>query len=255
MMRSARALAAVLLALGALGALGALASGCAGTETGNPYTAALTYGARSSDPAAVGIDPSGGAPVIVESVWMSVAELHLDEFGGCALPSGPPSDGPRVVELVSPGEPVRPALASGAYCGARVVTGLATAPLPGGAPPELAGATLVLSGRVGATPFVASVDMPRTLTLLTDAGAFLLDGDHPALVLALDVAPLLSGIDLASIAPDATGTIHVDSGHTPALAATLDAATPAALGLFHDDDADGHVSDAEALHPLAHGAH
>lgn len=232
-----------------------MVAGCIGTETGNPYTAALTYSARSSDPAVVGLAPGSGATVVVDSVWVSVTELHLDAHGGCAMPAAPSSDGPRVVELVSPGEPARFAVTPGAYCGMRLMTDTASVALPPGAPPELAGATFVVTGRTGASPFVAVVGMPRTLTLATSAGAFLLDGDRPALGLALDVVPLLSGIDLASVSPDATGTIHVDAGHTPALAAALDAATCPALGLFHDDDADGHVSDAEAVHPLANGAH
>jgi len=63
--------------LGAVGAVVLLGTGC-GTETGNPegYAVELGYNARTSQPEAVGFEPT--SRVQVDAVWLRLADAHLE---------------------------------------------------------------------------------------------------------------------------------------------------------------------------------
>jgi hypothetical protein len=116
------------------------------------------------------------------------------------------------------------------------------APLPEGAPADLANATVVLTG--------TRADGVR-LTLVTDRtrAVPLKDGDAPIAlpeagagwIVAYDLAAWFEGLDLASATLEGDGTLRIDRDTNAALHDAFEARLSAAVTLHEDRDGDGEI--------------
>src|SRR5688500_1107251 len=137
------------LALAGLAAVGA--AGCAGTETGNPSQVELRADAHSSDPGAVAVG-AGGA-VVVSEAWLALDPIELASSADCDAADAvvdPPDFG--TADHAASGAVLEAFEADqGDYCRALLPFVRASAPLPEGAPAELEGSAIVLTGELTAT--------------------------------------------------------------------------------------------------------
>ena len=229
------------------------AAGCTGTETGNPFDAEMRADAHSSDPAAVDIE--AGA-VAVDQAWLSLDPIEMIPAGDCDSDQGasaaPPSFG--AADHAEAGETLAVfELVEDDYCRARLPFVLATDPLPAGAPPELAGRSIVVGGEVTATQtsFLIASEIDRVIDVRAVSGSFAMTADAGFVFLGFDVAKWLDGVDIASGTPDGNGVIVIDSETNPNLLSAFEANLAGGIELFRDDDRDGSADPAEEL--LARG--
>lgn len=216
------------------------ATGCAGTETGNPFQVELRADAHSSDPTAVSVG-EGGA-VVVTGAWLALDPIGLAPASDCdsADPSGDAPDF-GTADHAAPGAVLEEfELEEGDYCGALLPFVRAAAPLPEGAPPELEGSSVVITGGVTAsgTPFRLVWSVERSIDVRGDD--FPLGPDQPALFLGFDVARWLLSVDLAA-ADLEDGVAVIDADSNPDLLDAFAADMAAGIELYRDLDRDGSV--------------
>lgn len=217
-------------------------SGCFGTETGNPSLALVSIDAHSSDPDSVSIREATGA-VVVDQAWISFGAVALVPEGGC-----PDTTGALEGSVLGAGDHSEPGalsfeieLASTAsFCGL-VAPFVPSDALPAGAPPELAGRALVLVGHLADDTPVRIVSAFEGDVTVSDAGGapFALETDSYGLLVGLDMARWVSGVDLAGAVREADGSIVLDDTRNTALRDALDARVPEGVELYRDEDADG----------------
>lgn len=218
-------------------------AGCGGTETGNPgaTTASVRLAVVSSDPAVATVEMPGGGMVVSE-LWLSIALADLVPCPGDvrSTESRDPApadalDGSFVFD-VAPGD----------ACGVELNVANAAAP-PADAPPELTGRALVVVGaRADGTRVIVAAPGPLTLSAVTTVAFPAAEGAD--FIAALDVAAWLVGLDLASVAPDASGRVLVTETTHPALVSQLQTSASAGVSLYADADGDGAIdSGAHAL--------
>jgi hypothetical protein len=231
--------------------------GCTGTETGNPFDepfdAEMRADAHSSDPAAVDIQ---AGDISVRQVWLSVDPIELIPSSDCDATIGdslaPPNfgtadhaeaDSTLAVFDLLPNE----------YCRARMPLALTSGALPNGAPPELAGRSVVVTGTVTGPDieFVIASEIDRVVELRAIDSGFEMSSDNGFLFLGFDVATWLADLDIASGTPDANGVVVIDSTNNPALLTAFEANLDGGIELYRDDDRDGSVGLDEEL--LARG--
>lgn len=251
-----RALVASLQDHGA-GVAGAAAGDCHGARCGVPgaaevellagevshpaLTGQVSEAARASDPAVAALGASQGG-LGVTSAWIALGDLSLV---GCANGSAPEilAQGPNVENLLSPA-PTRSHVSGASFCELDVPLVAAGQPLPGGAPPELSGATLVVGGkRADGVPFVVVSQVAHALALTTPHGFAVDDGAHSLLVV-VDISALFSGVDLSSAVLD-QGTARVTSTANAALLSAFNANVPQAIALYYDDNHNGQFDPGE----------
>lgn len=208
----------------------ATVTGCVGTETGNPPLRAPG--------GFVGTYPMGIRPIPIDSASVVVGAIGFVPAGEC--PDGEARaavSGPVEVDLVpAAGEGLELSLAAGDYCAARI---------------DLA--SLSIEGMASdGTRFVAHVAPPETIVLDATAGSFAYREGEAATLFAIDWTLVLAGVDPASGAREADGSVRIDAGHNAALAAAIAVNLPGAIVLRRDADADGTLDDDEAIaEPLA----
>jgi hypothetical protein len=131
----------------------------------------------------------------------------------------------------------------GGYCRAVVPFVPAAAPLPGGAPADLEGSSIVISGRLAATgtPFRLVSRVERSVVVATVEDGFLLAPEQPGLFLGFDVATWLGTLDLASAELDGEGVAVIDDGSNQDLLSAFEDQLAAGIELYRDLDLDGSV--------------
>lgn len=231
--------------------LATASAGCFATETGNPSAALVAVDAHSSDPDRVSVRAASG-DVVIDEAWITFGAFGLVPEGGC-----PGASGAFVGAALGAGDHSEPGAASfeialedaGTFCGlVAPFTPLAGA-LPAGAPPELAGRTLVLLGHLAdGTPLrIVSGFEGDVLVPEAGGGTFALTEDAPGLLVGLDVARWLSGVELDGAAREPDGSVVLDDTRNTALRDALDARVPLGVELYYDDDADGVLDPAPVL--------
>jgi hypothetical protein len=218
------------------------AAGCEGTETGNPFQVELRAHAHSSDPGAVAVG-DGGA-VVVSQAWLALDPIRWSPTFDCIeavaadsadFGTADHAAGDAVLEEFE--------LSETTYCRALVPFVAAAAPLPDGAPPELEGSSVVITGELVAsgTPFRLVSRLERIIDVHTVAGGFPLDADRPGLFLGFDVATWFAEVDLASAELDGDGVAVIDDTSNPDLLSAFESDLAAGIELYRDLDQNGAV--------------
>lgn len=224
------------------------------TETGNPeMSVALT--ARSTAPESVSVGPAEAAPIAIDGAWAFVEDVKLVQGTECDVPGELETDAPSpgaidlaeeaaaVVEFQAPAED---------YCRVRVRTDQAE-DLPDGAPPELLGNALVVTGtRTDGAPFVIVSAEGFDADVRSRSEPFTLDEARDSLVLALDAAAWFQGWSIDDATPEGDGVVRIDAGDP--LLASFEAAVEASMELFEDEDDDDVLDDTEDDSALATSA-
>jgi hypothetical protein len=224
-------------------AVAALAAGCEGTETGNPFQVELRADAHSSDPTAIAVG-AGGA-VVVSQAWLALDPIDIAPAADCGAAgevSQPPDFG--TADHAAAGATLEEfELAEGDYCGALLPFTRAALPLPAGAPAELEGASVVITGEIAATgtPFRLVSRQERTVDVHALGDGFGLRADQPGLFLGFDVATWFAGVDLAAAELDGEGVAVIDDASNPDLLGAFEADLAAGIELYRDLDRDGSV--------------
>lgn len=228
------------LALAGLAALGC--AGCEGTETGNPFQVELRADAHSSDPDAVAV-AEGGAVVVTEA-WLALGPVRIAPTFDCVGTVAEESAEFGTADHAAGGAVLATfQVTEGGYCRLFVPFEPAAAPLPAGAPPELEGSSVVISGEVTAsgTPFRIVSTLEREVDVQSVDRGFALGPDQPGLFLGFDVATWLGGVDLAGAELDGEGVAVIDQAQNADLLAAFEAALAAGVELYRDVDRDGSV--------------
>jgi hypothetical protein len=221
-----------------------------GTDVGNGAT--VSFNVRAFEPS----PPTGGqaitlaSGVVVESVWAAIEDFRLSPASFCGGGgNGDANDvdfeGPAIADLlglgVVNGVPSY-RVAAGDYCRLRVTLhAVDPAELPATAPPELAGHSVLVTGRrADGVPFTIRTDQKFSLRL-DAATPFDLAGEEP-LIIGFDLASMIESVGLDSFPGP---TIVIDSS-TQSVLSQFDQALRKAPSLFRDADGDGDLSPAES---------
>jgi hypothetical protein len=220
---------------------------CTGTDTGNPYPQRLTVSAHSSDTGAFAVRIPDGGGVVAEA-WLSLDPLGLIADGDAACDTGiAGGDGPIDLGVADHGAgdtTLDITLTAGDYCAMTLPFTLAAAPLPAGAPAELDGASITLTGTTAAgTDFVIASDLTAEITL-TGPGALAFDEDLGPLFLGFDVAAWLAGVDIDGAGAD---PVLIDPAINADLLADFEANLAAGVELYRDLDGDGAAGPGDEL--------
>ena len=249
-----------------LGQAAGAATGCEGTEVGNPVEQTpLTLLARSSDEGRVqlGAEPGGDAgsatAVGIDALWVVLGDLRfvMDEDCASDRDTRITVRGPIVADLSAGPTELDALLADGAYCRVRVPLARAQADdlADDRAPDALDGQSVLLEGRrPDGTAFSILSRIKRELELRTRGEPFTLERASRAMILSLDVAAWLDGVDLDGAVPDASGTVVIDEAHDRARLAAFEDNLAASLRLYRDLDEDGTLDDRELSQELAGSA-
>jgi hypothetical protein len=224
-----------------------LIGGCAGTETGNPsFNGSLGYDAYSSQKSvALLARPADDAELVtvVENAWLVLGDVGFVGQSDCAA-----GDHAEHVPGLGAGDHAAtqaPAtqfeLEAGRYCGLSVPLKVDSA-LPSGAPPELAGRSILIKGqtRKGAEFRIAS-SQARELFLRSDPAGLELNEASGGLLIGFDVASWLGSLDLDSATPSADGVLVIDEDDNVALLTAFEQRVRAGVALFADRDRDGEL--------------
>ncbi|HKP55779.1 MAG TPA: hypothetical protein VJV78_03635 [Polyangiales bacterium] len=226
--------------------------GCAGTETGNPsFDGTLGYAAYSSQPAQVAL--RGEASVVVEAAWLVLGDVRFDRQERCGDAAAEHVDVPGLgagdhAGSHAPASSVE--FASGRYCTVRMALQL-PATQPDGAPAELTGHSILISGKQRGRAFRIASSLAAPVTLRASAaGGFELDDAQSGVLLGFDLNAWLLNISWSDAAPDGSGTAIIDATHAPEVLRQFEANVAQGVKLFRDRDGDG-LLDAEP-EELAH---
>lgn len=222
-----------------------LSIGCtSGTETGNPLTAELSVSAHTTDPAIATLGT--GVGIVVDAVWASLGDVTFFPAGACTDVGAseiviPPTAG----ELVSGIGATSFTPERSSYCRVEVPFHPG-APIPEGAPAELDGNTIVVSGtRADGTAFRIVTGMILRAEIRGPMDQFGVDETRRQLVVALDVATWLSGIDFTTLVAEADGTILIDAAHNTDALTVFETNALRSADLYHDANGNGHVDSGE----------
>ena len=235
---SARPSSATLVSsLGAV-ALG-LASACGGTETGNPpLDGTLSVNAHSSDSVSVALRaPEGGA--VVEELWIGFGDVLVERCD---------DDEPFVVTDLGVHEHADEAADRHAFLAAQTAICRVRARFvrADSGPDAIRSRSTLVRGRdASGVPFEIAVPLDAELVVSFDA--FELDESNASLLLAVDVARWIGGLDLASGELDDDGVLRVDETKNPTLRDAFLARVAEGFELYRDDDADGIADPGELL--------
>lgn len=232
--------------------LGLWLLGCAGTETGNPsFDGTLGYAAYSSQPAQVAL--RGDASVVVEAAWLVLGDVRFDRQERCGDAAAEHVDVPGLgagdhAGSHAPASSVE--FASGHYCTVSVALQL-PATSPTGAPAELAGHSILISGTQQGQPFRIASALAAPVTLrAAPADGFELDDAQPGVLLGFDLNAWLANLRWTDAPADGSGMTIIDATRAPDVLRTFEANVAQGVKLFRDRDGDG-LLDAEP-EELAH---
>ncbi len=191
------------------------AVGCGGTDTGNPFTLELSWDAHSSDPTTIDVT-SSALRISVDQAWIATGPVgfatadNCFELAGQTLAPLGPSDHAEAGAVSQTVE-----VTEDDYC-RLVVPLLATETLPGNAPAELQGMSVLLVGTAAdGTPFRIATDFVGDIDLVAISNAFTLDMMTPNTFIGFDVAIWLGNVDLSSAQTDGNGVIVIDPSSNP----------------------------------------
>lgn len=214
---------------------------CGGTETGNPFTAENRLHAHSSEPGRVGVVTTA-TEAEVTGVWLSTGAHRLIDEDCTTTAATTPVPAPGA-NHAGPVTLVMFELSPDPLC-AIAIPLVVAAVAPPGAPPELAGHSVLIIGvrRADDVPFRIRAALATEITLMRVGPAFGFTADDPGMFLGFDVASWIDGdLDLANTVPIA-GTIEIDATNDPTRLAAFVANLPAGLELYTDHDRDGSAS-------------
>lgn len=221
-----------------------LLAGCGITETGNPeLDAELTLRAVSSAPTQVDVRPVEVGVTGVESAWLSVERLEFTYGERCdeGREREYELDEPFVTDAASVVPDTQSLLLfSSEYC--RVRLRLRPAASSAG-PADLSGHSLLLTGTLAdGTPYLVRSTEDFRLEVRS-AIPVPLDEISRSMLISLDVAVWLDGIDLSTATREDDASIRIEPGSNAALLAQIEARIEAAMELFDDDDGDGELDE------------
>lgn len=229
------------LALAGVACIGPGAGPSAGTEVGNPILVDLDFAVH---------DRTGALALTVDTAWLAVERIRLRRADTCEVEPGIVIPGPIAVDLLAAGPPpalTDVALETGDYCRFEVEWDAFAAGLPPGAPAELAGAAIAITGtRSDGTPFVLRSERNDEIRLDGVNGAFTLDEATTALFVGMDLARLFAGVELDAAVVSADGIIYIDDARNGDLIDLFEDNLRAAAELFDDDDDNGELDPGEA---------
>jgi len=227
-----------------------VATACTGTDVGNPVVDVDVAIYDESFPPADGATRRGGGDLITLTAgWVAVERVRLRDAADCDGDAEVELVGPFVVDMFAPG--AIPEL-SGievpelGYCRFELRWDAFDDGLPTGAPPELAGASIVIEGTRGdGTAFVLRSERGDELRLDAVGGSFDVTDATNALFVAFEGPTLFAGLDLDMAIVGGDGVIAIDDSTNDELLAVFDNNLANASKLFDDDDDDGELDDTE----------
>jgi hypothetical protein len=216
-------------------------AGCFGTETGNPSLALIAIDTHSSDPRSVSIRQTTGA-LVIDQAWITFGTIALVPEDGC-----PTGAGALASDVIGAGDHSEPGALSldialmnrASFCELVASFAPLTGAAPAGAPPELDGRALVLIGHLADGTPLRIVSAFEGDVRVAPAGGFALAADAPGLLIGLDAARWLSGVDLSDATREVDGSIVLDDTRNTALRDALDARIPEGVELYRDEGSDG----------------
>jgi hypothetical protein len=216
-----------------------LASACGGTETGNPpLDGTLSVNAHSSDSVSVALRaPEGGA--VVEELWIGFGDVLVERCD---------DDAPFVVTDLGVREHADEAADRHAFLAAQTAICRVRARFvraDSGPDAIRSRSTLVRGNDAAGVPF--EIALPLDTDLVVSFDALELDESNAALLLAVDVARWIGGLDLASGELDPDGVLRIDETKNPTLRDAFLARVAEGFELYRDDDADGIADPGELL--------
>lgn len=225
------------------------AIGCTGTETGNPFRVKMALDAHSSDPARVAVRVSMGGAV-VDQVWLVLDQIQYVEAAACATDDGTAVEALGAADHARDGATFQELeLVEHEFCRIRVPLLVAdAAALPAGAPPELAGRSVLLVGRTAAgAPLRVATSLTPSIPVdaVDPSGEFVLSGEdaQDSVLLGFDVAGFLRGVDLDAAVAEPDGTVLVDETHNTSLHSMFEANLGSAMELYRDPNDDGALGE------------
>jgi hypothetical protein len=229
-----------------------LAASCvprAGTDVGNGFTVKLNMQgyAASSVPVTQAVHPLGlelRNGVMIDSVWATTSHFRLRPGGDCSQPDNAVDiKGPLVANLGGSGfvggSPVFHTTST-TFCELALEFDiLGSGSLPAGAPPELAGASMVVEGkRSDGVPFVVRSTMNGPLRIDSQQGSFSLGDAKSSVIIGVDMTSAVQALDLDTLAGN---PIVVDDFTNPDKLKAFETAVREASGLFRDLNKDGRL--------------
>lgn len=221
---------------------------CGGTETGNPFTADTRLHAHSSDAPRVAV-LTDGSEARVDEVWLGAGAITMLGADCTAVVATMPAPNTGT-DRAQPGpEELMYEMTPDPLCAIAVPLVQVTT-VPGGAPPELLGQSVLVTGvrtSDGAafrirTSIVGSVYIPE----LVAGTHFTIDEDQPSTFLGLDVASWITGaVDLAGATP-VGGVIAIEMGGDEVRLAAFEDNLARGFELYDDPDMSGSASVGEA---------
>jgi hypothetical protein len=217
----------------------ALASACGGTETGNPpLDGTLSVNSHSSDSASVALRaPEGGA--VVEELWIGFGDVLVERCD---------DEAPFVVTDLGVREHAGEAADRHAFLAAQTAICRVRARFvrADSGPDAIRSRSTLVRGRdASGVPF--EIALPLDTELVVPIDAFELDESNATLLLAVDVARWIGGLDLASGELDPDGVLRIDETKNPTLRDAFLARVADGFELYRDEDADGNADPGELL--------
>jgi hypothetical protein len=217
----------------------ALASACGGTETGNPpLDGTLSVNSHSSDSASVALRASEGGAV-VEELWIGFGDVLVERCD---------DEAPFVVTDLGVREHAGEAADRHAFLAAQTAICRVRARFvraDSGPDAIRSRSTLVRGNDASGVPF--EIALPLDAELVVPLDAFELDESNASLLLAVDVARWIGGLDLASGELDPDGVLRIDETKNPTLRDAFLARVAEGFELYRDEDADGVADPGELL--------
>jgi hypothetical protein len=220
-----------------------------GTDVGNGATVTFDLSGYEKAPGAGQQALTLSSGVQIDDVWVAVERFQL--VGGTACEDGSTTettyDGPIIANLLDqdPGMSTPIAITPGDYCRLRLELHEVDADeLPVGAPPELAGAAVLIRGkRSDGTPFI--VRSRQNVEFRLDAkgdAPIVLQGDSP-LIVGIELGSVIDGLNLPALAGN---PVVVDENNNVERLNQLNKALRQAATLFRDGNDDGKLTPDES---------
>lgn len=243
------------------------ATGCEGTEVGNPVEQLeLALTARSSaenvtlegpaeaaDSGADAGSSAGTAVLAVDTMWVSLGGVRFSLDDDCSSDRDTRATvaGPVVAELTEAPTVLSAELPDADYCGLRVSLERATDEDPL-TPDELVGYSVMLEGRRGDGVRFRIRSRDKTDLVLRSKGEpFRLEGNESPMFLAFDAAAWLEGVDVDSATVNDEGAIAIVPSQNAELLRVFQTNLRRSLSLFKDADENGELDGDEMDDPLA----
>ncbi len=212
--------------------------------------------------------PAGSQPIVlaegteVDAVWVAAGSLRLKAIGGCGADDDVDEDGgegegaadrelrydaPIVANLLDQGvlgdHPELEGVA-GKYCQLHVsLEGLDAAALPPSAPTELAGRSVLVTGRrADGVAFAASTRSSIKLKLQAKRFTFEVPSGDSAHIVGFELSEIVAALSLDALKGPA---IVIDETSEPERVKAFDRAVKGSAKLFRDGDGDGALADEE----------